>query len=114
MANIDINFKNSEFYIVEIRVDDYSEGEHSFYTSKNVYISKREAEKAKNEYFQSEISSYFTENINIPEDLFDYDNYDISNDNINDYGFNMNYSYIDSENVYISTHIKQLILNTNL
>lgn len=113
MVNIDINFKNSKFYIVQIRVDNYNESDHTFYTSKNVFISKNEAENAKNVYFQQEASNYFPEDINIPDDLFDYDSYTTNNDVINDSRFTTEYSFIDSDNIYISANIKELFLDTN-
>ena len=37
---IDINLKNSKFYIVEVRVDDYRNGEHYFNTSDNIFLFK--------------------------------------------------------------------------
>lgn len=115
MTNIDINFKNSKFYIVEVRVYNYNEGEHSFYTSNQVFISKREAEKVKNELFCNEINNYFTEReIVMPDDLFDYENYETNMDYVNDSNFYEEKSWIDSDNVYVSSIIKELILNTNL
>ena len=115
MNNIDINFKNSKFYIVEVRVDNYNEGEHSFCTSKDLFISKREAEKAKNEMFESEVGNYFTEReIVMPDDLFDYDNYETNMDYVNDSAFREDISWIDSEDIYLSVKIKELTVNTNL
>ncbi len=115
MNNIDINFKNSKFYIVEIRVDDYNDGLHMFYTSDNLFICKNEAEKVKNEYFKREITNYFTEReITMPDDLFDYENYETNMDYVEDSRFSEDLSWIDSDNVYVSAKIKELLLNTNL
>ena len=115
MNNIDINFKNSKFYIVEVRVDDYRDGEHYFYTSDNIFLFKYQAEKTKNELFKKEVSEFFSENdISIPENLNNYNGYDITNRIINDAEFNENYSWIDSEDIYLSVKIKALTVNTNL
>ena len=115
MNNIDINFRNSKFYIVEVRVDNYNEGEHSFCTSKDLFISKIEAEKVKNELFAYEINNYFTEReIVLPDDLSDYENYNINMDYVNDSAFREDISWIDTDNLYISARIKELILDTNL
>lgn len=115
MNNIDINFKNSKFYIVEVRVDNYNEGEHSFYTSKELFISKIEAEKVKNELFAHEVDNYFTEReIVLPDDLSDYENYETNMDCVNDSAFREDISWIDTDNVYVSARIKELILDTKL
>lgn len=114
MINIDINFKNSKFYIVEVRVDDYANGDHSFYTSREIFISKREAENAKNNYFRQAASDYFREeDLIIPEDLSDYDNYDTNNETIHDSNFTEEISWVDSDNIYISAKVKELFLDTN-
>ena len=115
MTNIDINLKNSKFYIVEVRVDDYRNGEHYFNTSDNIFLFKYQAEKIKNELFKKEVSELFSENdINIPENLDNYDGYDINTETINDSDFTENYSWIDSEDIYLSVKIKELTVNTNL
>lgn len=115
MNSIDINFKNSKFYIVEVRVDNYNEEEHSFCTSKDLFISKREAEKAKNEMFEIEVGNYFTEReIVIPDDSSDYENYETNMDYVNDSAFREDISWIDTDNIYVSARIKELILDTNL
>ena len=115
MINIDINFRNSKFYIIEVRIDDYNQGEHSFYTSKDLFISKSEAEKAKNELFVHEVNNYFTEReIVLPDDLSDYENYETNMDYVNDSAFREDISWIDTDNVYISVRIQELILNTKL
>lgn len=115
MDNIDINLKNSKFYIVEVRVDDYRDGEHYFNTSNNIFLFKYEAEKAKNEMFKKEVFEFFTENdISIPENLDKYNEYDINTETINDAEFNGNYSWIDSDDIYISVKIKELTVNINL
>lgn len=115
MDNIDINLKNSKFYIVEVRVDDYRNGEHYFNTSNNIFLFKYEAEKAKNEMFKKEVFEFFTENdINIPENLDKYNEYDINTETINDAEFNKNYSWLDSDDIYLSVKIKELTVNTNL
>lgn len=115
MDNIDINLKNSKFYIIIVRIDNYNEGEHSFYTSEFLFISKREAEKIKNELFAREVDNYFTEReIVLPEDLSDYESYNINMDYVNDSVFREDISWIDSDNLYISATIKELILDTKL
>ena len=115
MDNIDINLKNSKFYIVEVRVDDYRDGEHYFYTSDNIFLFKYQAERTKNELFKKEVSEFFSENdISIPENLDNYDGYDINTQTINDSDFTENYSWIDSEDIYLSVKIKELTVNTNL
>lgn len=115
MDNIDINLKNSKFYIVEVRVDDYRDGEHYFNTSDNIFLFKYQAEKIKNELFKKEVSEFFSENdISIPENLNNYNGYDITNGIINDAEFNENYSWIDSEDIYLAVKIKELTVNTNL
>lgn len=115
MNNIDINFRNSKFYIVIVRIDNYNEGEHSFYTSEFLFISKREAEKIKNELFAHEVDNYFTEReIVLPDDLSDYESYNINMDYVNDSAFREDISWIDSDNLYISATIKELILDTKL
>ena len=115
MDNIDINLKNSKFYIVEVRVDDYRDGEHYFNTSNNIFLFKYEAEKAKNEMFKKEVFEFFNENaISIPENLDKYNEYDINTETINDAEFNGNYSWIDSDDIYISVKIKELTVNINL
>ena len=115
MNNIDINLKNSKFYIVEVRVDDYRDGEHYFNTSDNIFLFKYQAEKAKNELFKKEVSEFFNENdISIPENLDNYNRYAINNNVINDAEFNYNYSWIDSEDIYLSVKIKELTVNTKL
>ena len=40
--------------------------------------------------------------------------YDINTETINDSEFNENYSWIDSEDIYLSVKIKELTVNTNL
>ena len=115
MNNIDINFKNSKFYIVEVRIDNYNEGDHFFYTSDQLLISKIEAEKVKNELFAHEVSNYFTEReIVLPDDLSDYDNYETNMDYVNDSALREDISWIDTDNVYVSARIKELILDTKL
>ena len=115
MNNIDINFKNSKFYIVKVRVDNYNEGDHSFYTSDELLISKIEAEKIKNQLFAHEVSNHFTEReIVMPDDLSNYENYGINMDYVNDFAFREDISWIDTDNVYISAKIKELILDTKL
>ena len=51
MNNIDINLKNSKFYIVEVRVDDYRDGEHYFNTSDNIFLSVLNEFTAASVYF---------------------------------------------------------------
>ena len=115
MNNIDINLKNSKFYIVEVRVDDYRDGEHYFNTSDNILLFKYQAEKAKNEMFEREVGNYFTEReIVMPDNLFDYDNYETNMDYVNDSAFRENISWIDTDNVYVSARVKELTVNTNL
>ena len=115
MINIDINFRNSKFYIVIVRIDNYNEGEHSSYTSDRLLISKIEAEKVKNELFAHEVSNYFTEReIVLPDDLSDYENYETNMDYVNDSAFRKDISWIDTDNLYISATIKELILDTKL
>lgn len=115
MINIDINFRNSKFYIVEVRIDNYNEGEHSFYTSEYIFISKSEAEKFKNELFAHEVDNYFTEReIVLPDDLSDYESYNINMDYVNDSAFREDISWIDTDNLYVSARIKELILETKL
>ena len=115
MDNIDINLKNSKFYIVEVRVDDYRDGEHYFNTSDNIFLFKYQAEKAKNEMFEREVGNYFTEReIVMPDNLFDYDNYETNMDYVNDSAFRENISWIDTDNVYVSARVKELTVNTNL
>ena len=115
MTNIDINLKNSKFYIVEVRVDDYRNGEHYFNTSDNIFLFKYQAEKVKNELFAYEINNYFTEReIVLPDDLSDYENYETNMDYVNDSAFREDISWIDTDNVYVSARIKELILDTNL
>lgn len=115
MNNIDINFRNSKFYIVIVRIDDYNEGGHSSYTSEYLFISKMEAEKVKNELFAHEVNNYFTEReIVLPDDLSDYESYNTNMDYVNDSAFRKDISWIDSDNLYISATIKELILDTKL
>ena len=115
MNNIDINFKNSKFYIVIVRIDNYDGGEHSSYTSEFLFISKREAEKIKNELFAHEVDNYFTEReIVLPDDLSDYESYNTNMDYVNDSAFREDISWIDTDNLYISASIKELILDTKL
>ena len=115
MNNIDINFKNSKFYIVEVRVDNYNEGEHSFYTSDQVFTFLSEAENCKNNLFANEVNNCFSDNeVVLPDDLSNYNRYTLNPTFINDGHFDVNKSWVDSENLYVSARIKELILDTNL
>ena len=115
MNNIDINFKNSKIYIVEVRVDNYKEGEHIFYTSDQIFTFIAEAENCKNNLFAREVSNCFSDNeVVLPDDLSNYNRYALNHTYINDGYFDVNQSWIYSEYLYVSAKIKELTLGTKL
>ena len=114
MNNIDINLQNSEFYIIEIRVYDYDNGENQLYTDDNIFLLPGLAEKVKNEIFRNKIYNYLDRDcITFPQDLCEYDQYIINTEAIPDYedcGFDNRCNWIDTENLYISVTIKQIYM----
>lgn len=114
MNNIDINLQNSEFYIIEIRVYDYNNGENQLYTDEHIFLLPGLAEKVKNEIFKSKIYYYLDRDcIIFPQDLYDYDQYIINTEAMLDYensGFDNKCNWIDTENLNISVTIKQIYM----
>lgn len=112
MDNIDINLKNSKFYIIEVVKEDYNNGDYFFNTYNKLFLFKKEAEKIKNEIFKEEVNNLSTEDIiYIPENLEDYDKYNTNNTYVINSGFNENSSWIDIEDKYLYIRIKELFLN---